>query len=79
MKYKCRVMGTFDMASGVQVATVIVDRDAGLISVRVLKKKRVYTLPLASVASMICGVIIRAELREKKAAKKAARKARARR
>jgi hypothetical protein len=76
MSRKCRfrVVGTFDLAGGLQTATVEVDRASGIISVRPLRRRRVYALPLASVAAMVCNVIIRAELREKRAAKKKRRK-----
>ncbi len=77
-----RVVGTFDIGDLVGVdllpaprydllATVEIDRDTGVISVRPLRRHKAYALPLAHVAAMICNVIIRAEVREKQLAKKA--------
>ena len=73
-----RVVGTFDMASAAQVATVEVDRDVATFSVRPLRRKRKYSLPLATVAAMVVRLIVQAELREKRAAKLARRKGRRR-
>lgn len=73
---KFRVVGTFDMASAAQVATVTIDREISTFSVRPLHRKKTYTLPLAYVAAMVTRAIIQAELREKRAAKAAAKKAR---
>lgn len=66
MKSRFRVTGTFDVAGGLQAATVEIDRDAETISVRPLRRRRVYCLPLASVATWICQSIIRAEVRERR-------------
>lgn len=71
-----RVVGTFDMASAAQVATVEIDRDVGTISVRPLRRKRKYELPLSYVAALICRQVVAAEVRLTKAAKAMARKAR---
>jgi len=64
VKSRFRVIGTFDLAGGAQVATVEIDRDSNIISVRPLRRRRTYSLPLTSVATWICQSIIRAEVRE---------------
>lgn len=71
-----RVAGVFDMASAMQEATVEIDRDVGTLSVRPLRRRKRYTLPLAYVAALVARLCVQAELREKRAAKAAARKAR---
>jgi hypothetical protein len=68
-----RVFGRFDGASS---ATVEVDRSAGLIMIRPLRRRRVYTLPLAAVAEIVVFRIIAAEVREKRKAKASKRKMR---
>lgn len=70
------VVGTFDLAGGLQKATVEVDRASGIFYVRPFRRKRRYALPLAAVAAMVCQTIIRAEVREKMAARRARKKAR---
>lgn len=57
-----------------QEGTVIIDRAAGLISVRPARRRRLYTLPLDKVATWIVQSILRAEAAEVKAAKAARRK-----
>jgi hypothetical protein len=64
-----RVVALLEMASRPQVGTVTIDRAAGLFSVRPLRRRRVYTLPLSTVAEMVVRGIIRAEVREKARAK----------
>jgi hypothetical protein len=53
--------------------TVLIDRNAGLFHVRPYKRRRVYTLPLSDVASIIVSRIIKAEVAEKRRAKLAKR------
>ena len=54
-KIHLRVVGRFDLASQrPQVATVSIDRDASLFGVRPLRRRRVYLLPLALVAELVC-------------------------
>lgn len=65
-----RVSGRLDMASRPSYGTVLIDRSAGLFSVRPLRRRRIYTLPLGTVAEMVCRSIIAVEVREKRAAKK---------
>ena len=55
---RAKVEGSFDKAAGQQTATVEIDRDRGLFSVRPLRSRRVYTLPLATVAEIVCHRII---------------------
>lgn len=69
-----RVIGTFDIGGGAQTATVEIDRASGVFSVRPLRRRRVYSLPLSSVATMVCQVIVRAEVRERRAAKRKQRR-----
>lgn len=61
-----RVVGTFDMASAAQVATVDIDRDVGTFAVRPYKKRKTYELPLAYVAAMVCRAVIASEVRKKR-------------
>jgi len=66
------------MASRPSYGTVVVERataDADLFHVRPLRRRRVYTLPLSTVAEMVVRSIVLAEVRAKKAAKAARRKA----
>lgn len=56
--------------------TVTMDRAAGLISVRPLRSRRTYELPLSAVADMIVLRVVRFELGEERKAKAALKKAR---
>ena len=60
-----KTIGQFDQ-SYVQNATIEIDRDVNLISVRPKGRRRTYTLPLSTVAEIICWRVIKAELLEKK-------------
>jgi len=64
-KARARVVGRFDRAFPTE-ATVEIDRAAGLITVRPLRKRRSYTLPLASAAEFVVHKVIVAEVAEKK-------------
>jgi hypothetical protein len=68
-----RVVGRFDIAGGVQEATVTVDGN-GMFKVRPLRRHRSYDLTLAAVAAIVCQRIIAVEVREKRAARKARRR-----
>lgn len=71
---KARVIGSFDRA-GMQAATVTMTRDGSpLFSVRPLRSRRTYELPLATVAAWCVQRIVKAELLKKKAEKAKARK-----
>lgn len=74
MKSRFKVTGTFDISGGLQTATVEIDRASGIVSVRPLRRRRAYSLPLAAVAAWICQVIIRGEVRERRAAKRGRRR-----
>lgn len=66
-----RVLGRLDMASRPSYGTVTMDRaGTGMFSVRPLRRRRVYTLPLSTVAEMVVRSIIAAEVREKRAARR---------
>lgn len=71
-----KVVARLDMASRETAGTVTIDRSAGVFSVRPLRKRRGYMLPLTEVASMVCRAIIAAEARQQRAEKKAKRRAR---
>ncbi len=71
-----RVEALLEDASRPAAGTVYIERGAGLFSVRQLRRHRLYTLPLAKVASMVVRSIIAAEVREKRATKAARRRAR---
>lgn len=62
-KVHVRVVGRID---GAQAATVTIDCQAGLISVRPLRRHREYTVPLHSVVQHIVASVARAELADKK-------------
>jgi predicted nucleic acid-binding Zn ribbon protein len=53
-----------------QAATVTIDRSTHVVSVRPLRSRRTYDLPLSDVAEMVAQRIIIAEAREKRLAKK---------
>jgi hypothetical protein len=63
-----RVCGRLDMASRPQYGTVTVQRagDSDLFHVRPLHRRRVYTLPLSTVAEMVVRTIVMAEVRERR-------------
>jgi len=68
-----RIIGRLDSAGSPQVGTVVINRQTGLFTVRPLRRKRVYEMPLAIVAEVVCKKIIIAELIEKRKAKKGRR------
>lgn len=61
-----RVVGQLDSAGGATTGTVMIDRATGLFMVRPYRRKRLYTLPLADVATMVCRKITIAEVAEKR-------------
>jgi hypothetical protein len=69
-----KVFGQLDNAGRALAGTVMLDRAAGLFSVRPARRRRVYTLPLADVATMVCRRVLAGEVAEKKRAKAKARK-----
>lgn len=50
-----------------QAGTVTIDRGSALFSVRPLRSRRAYTLPLGVVASIVVAKLLKAELAEKRA------------
>lgn len=76
MRHRFHVIGTFDRAGGVTHGSVVVDRATGIFEARARRRRRVYAMPLSTVADMVCRTIILAELREKRAAKRARRRGR---
>lgn len=61
---------------GARLATIEINRGALLFSVRLYRRRRVFTMPLSVVAEMVAWKIIKAEMLEKKAARKLARRRR---
>lgn len=74
MKTHFKVVGRLDHAAKVQVATVTINRANGLLSVRPLRRRRTYDLPLDVVAQMVVSRVIRTEVFAARLAKKAARR-----
>ncbi len=64
-----RVVGQLDM-SRPQEGTVTIDRAAGLFTVRPLRSRRTYTLPLSTVAEIVAHRLIKSELEERRRVKK---------
>jgi hypothetical protein len=65
-----KVTGKLDGAGGMRKGTVIIEREAGLMHVRPLRRRRVYTMPLWMVADYVCQRILIAEINERRAAKR---------
>lgn len=68
------VVARLDMASRMQRGRLTIDRDHGVVMVRPHRRRRVYTMGLDAMASIIVARVIAAELAEKRAAKKARRR-----
>lgn len=68
-KSRFSVSGCLD-ESRAQVGTVIIDRSAGLFSVRPRRRRRLYTLPLSVVASIVVARIIKAEVADRRRRKR---------
>lgn len=71
MNSRFRIIGRLDNASRIQDGTVTISRSSGTFSVRPLRRRREYVLPLSTVAEIVCQRILRAELAERKAAERA--------
>lgn len=69
MKRHFRIVGRLDSAGAPQEGTVVID--AGLFGVRPLRRRRVYELPLSTVAEIVVARVIRAEVFAKRLAKAA--------
>lgn len=65
-----RVTGRLDSAGPLVPGKVTIDRRAGLFTVRPMRRRRTYELPLSTVAEMVVARIIRAEVFAKRLAKK---------
>jgi len=63
---KFSVTGEHRAFNGSDSATVLIDREHGLITVRPFRQHRSYTLPLASVAENIVAKVILSEAAESK-------------
>lgn len=73
---RAKVVGQLDGAGGPIAGTVEIDREAGLFTVRPLRRRKTYVLPLGAVATMVCQAIVRREVAEKRAAKSKGKKRR---
>jgi hypothetical protein len=65
------VTGRLDWGAGHHAGTVLINRENGDFSVRPRGRRRLYTMPIGIVATMVCEAIVRSELAEKRALKKA--------
>lgn len=72
---RARVVARFDRSVPCE-GTVTMDRAAGLLTVRPLRSRRTFELPLSVVADMVVLRVVRFELAEAKKAKAALKKAR---
>jgi hypothetical protein len=70
-----RIVGRLDTGRP-QEGTVTITRDSLLLSVRPLRRRREYVLPLAAVAEIIVARVLKAELAERVARKVARRRGR---
>ncbi len=75
---RCRVAGRFTMASRSEEATVTIDRNAGILRVRPLHKRRVYELPLAAIAEFVVQRVIKTEVAARLAGRKKRKRGKAR-
>lgn len=51
--------------NGAQGATISIDRERGLVSVRPFRERREYTLPLQTIAEIVVVKVVKAELERK--------------
>ena len=72
-----RVVGLLDMAGSATEGTVTIED--GLFTVRPLRRHKTYTLPLSTVADIVCQRMVRAELLQKQKEKAAIKKLRRKR
>lgn len=72
---RLRIVARLDQARP-QEGTIVINRAAGLFSVRPLRRRREYTVPLAAVAEMVVTRIIRAEVADKLAARRRGKRGR---
>lgn len=76
MTARFRVVGRLDTGR-LQEGTVTVDRQTGVFSVRPLRRRRAYALPLSVVAEIIVAKCVKAEVAEKRRERASRRKGRA--
>ncbi len=69
-----KICTKLSMASRPSRGTVTIDRKSNLFSVRELRRRKTFTVPLDDVASMVVRGLILTELRQKQAAKKKAKR-----
>jgi hypothetical protein len=74
-----RTAARLELASQITEATVTIDRESGVVSVRPLRRRRAYIMPLSDVAAWIVRTTIRQELGAKLAARNSRRQGRRRR
>ena len=66
---RCRITGRFDAGGVLRPATVILDRGGRLFTVRPYRRRRVYSLPLTTVAEMVVWNVVKADLALERRAK----------
>jgi hypothetical protein len=66
---KFRVVGQLDGAGGMKEGTVEIDRATGMMTVRPLRSRTAYELPLKDVATWLCRQHMFAVVREEKKAR----------
>jgi hypothetical protein len=76
VKSRFRIYARLDDASRAQHGTVTIDRENGLVTIRPLRRRRVYEFLLGDLASMAVRAQLRAEASAKRAAKKHSRRLR---
>ncbi len=69
MRVHIRIVGRLDK-SHLQEGTVTIDRSLSLFSVRPLRRRKVYTLPLSVVADIVVSRMVKAEVAEQRRSKR---------
>ncbi len=72
-----RVSGRFDLASRQQLGTMSIDRRSGMVTVRPLRRRRVYAATLSALAELVVRSQIVAEVRARRQERQARRRGRA--
>ena len=67
------VMGRLDGAGGNRPGTVLIDRETGDFIVRPKRRHQTFSMPLSTVATMVCQACILSEMHIAKKAKKRGR------
>lgn len=76
MTARFRVLAKLDQAARFTYGTVSIDRETGVVEIRPLRRRKVYTTTLAALAQLAVERAVLAELREKRKAREEARRAR---